>query len=64
MHYSIRIENASPLILNGLAALGTASSPDETPKVLLGIAYRRAEASPCRRAKKPSRPSDSRRGSS
>jgi hypothetical protein len=37
MHYSIRIDNASPLILNGLAAVGTTSSPDETPKVLLGI---------------------------
>ena len=37
MHYSIRIDNASPLILNGLAALGTTSSPDEIPKVLLGI---------------------------
>ncbi len=37
MHYSIRIDNASPLILNGLAAVGTTSGPDETPKVLLGI---------------------------
>ena len=37
MHYSIRIDNASPLILNGLAAVGTTSSPDEIPKVLLGI---------------------------
>jgi hypothetical protein len=36
-HYSIRIENASPLILNGLALVGTTSSPDETAKVLLGI---------------------------
>ena len=37
MHYSVRIDNASPLILNGLAALGTTSSPDEIPKVLPGI---------------------------
>ena len=44
MHYQLRIDNASPLVLNGLAALGTASKPDETPKVLLGSAYRRAGA--------------------
>jgi hypothetical protein len=37
MLYSIRIDNASPLVLNGLAALGTTSKPDETPKVLSGI---------------------------
>ena len=37
MHYEIRIDNASPLVLNGLAALGTLSKLDETPKVLLGI---------------------------
>ena len=37
MHYQIRIDNASPWILNGLAALGAASKPDETPKVLWGI---------------------------
>jgi hypothetical protein len=37
MHYQIRIENASPWILNGLAAVGTASKEDETPKVLWGI---------------------------
>ena len=37
MHYSIRIDNASPLVLNGLAAVGASSPPDETPKVLLGI---------------------------
>jgi hypothetical protein len=36
--YQIRIENASPLILNGLAMLGTASEADEVPKVLSGIA--------------------------
>jgi hypothetical protein len=35
--YQIRIENASPLILNGLAALGTESAKDEAPKVLSGI---------------------------
>ena len=36
-HYEIRIDNASPLVLNGLAALGVASKPDEVPKLLLGI---------------------------
>jgi hypothetical protein len=35
--YMIRIENASPLILNGLALLGTTSKADEEPKVLSGI---------------------------
>ena len=37
MHYQLRIDNASPLVLNGLAAVGTTSKPDETPKVLSGI---------------------------
>jgi hypothetical protein len=37
MHYDLRIDNASPLVLNGLAALGTASKPDDLPKYLLGI---------------------------
>jgi hypothetical protein len=37
MHYSIRIDNASPLILNGLAVLGTESMADETPKIVWGI---------------------------
>jgi hypothetical protein len=37
MHYQIRIDNASPWILNGLAAVGTASEDDETPRVLSGI---------------------------
>jgi hypothetical protein len=35
--YQLRIDNASPLILNGLAVLGTASGPDEAPKVWSGI---------------------------
>jgi hypothetical protein len=35
--YQVRIDNASPLVLNGLALLGTASKDDETPKVLSGI---------------------------
>ena len=35
--YQVRIENASPLVLNGLAVLGTTSKAGETPKVLLGI---------------------------
>jgi hypothetical protein len=37
MHYEIRIDNASPLVLNGLATLGASSSADEVPKVLVGI---------------------------
>ncbi|HEX3450097.1 MAG TPA: hypothetical protein VHS97_17720, partial [Isosphaeraceae bacterium] len=37
MHYQLRIDNASPLVLNGLAALGTTSKPDEMPKILSGI---------------------------
>ena len=32
--YQLRIDNASPLVLNGLAMLGTASKADEMPKVL------------------------------
>jgi hypothetical protein len=32
--YQLRIDNASPLVLNGLAMLGTASKNDEIPKVL------------------------------
>jgi hypothetical protein len=35
--YQIRIENYSPMILNGLALLGTDSPANETPKVLTGI---------------------------
>ncbi len=35
--YQIRIENASPMILNGIALLGTGSPDGETPKVLTGI---------------------------
>ena len=35
--YQLRIENASPLILNGLSMTGPASKPAEEPKVLLGI---------------------------
>jgi hypothetical protein len=35
--YQIRIDNASPLILNGLAAVGAESDADKTPKVLSGI---------------------------
>jgi hypothetical protein len=36
--YQIRVENASPLILNGLAMAGTSSDENESPKVLSGIA--------------------------
>jgi hypothetical protein len=35
--YGLRIDNASPLILNGLAALGSTSGKDDTPRVLSGI---------------------------
>jgi len=35
--YLLRIENASPLILNGLSVMGPESKPAEEPKVLLGI---------------------------
>jgi hypothetical protein len=35
--YGIRIDNASPLVLNGLAVLGRTSQPAETPKLLWGI---------------------------
>ncbi len=35
--YRLRIDNASPLLLNGLAALGTESAKDEVPRVLSGI---------------------------
>jgi hypothetical protein len=35
--YQLRIENASPLILNGIALLGTASKADEVPQILSGI---------------------------
>ena len=37
MHYELRIDNASPMVLNGLAAVGTTSKPDEVAKVLSGI---------------------------
>jgi hypothetical protein len=35
--YKIRIDNASPLLLNGLAVQGTLSTPNDPPKVLAGI---------------------------
>ena len=35
--YQVRIENASPLILNGLAVLGTGDAEGEAPKELSGI---------------------------
>ena len=35
--YQLRIENASPLILNGLSVVGPPSKTVEEPKVLLGI---------------------------
>jgi hypothetical protein len=35
--YQVRIENASPLILNGLAVLGIGTKEGEIPKELLGI---------------------------
>jgi hypothetical protein len=35
--YKIRVENASPLILNGLAIQGAVGQPEDPPKVLAGI---------------------------
>jgi hypothetical protein len=35
--YRIRVENASPLILNGLAIQGAVGQPEDPPKVLAGI---------------------------
>src|SRR5262249_18570873 len=35
--YRVRIENASPWILEGIALVGTASKPDEKPNVLQGL---------------------------
>jgi hypothetical protein len=35
--YRLRIENASPLILNGLAALGMENQKDQAPRVLSGV---------------------------
>jgi hypothetical protein len=35
--HQLKIENASPMILNGIALLGTTSKPDELPKVLSGV---------------------------
>ena len=42
--YQLRIDNASPLVLNGLAMLGTASKADEMPNVLpmISISPRRS----------------------
>ena len=37
MHYQLKIENASPLVLNGFAAVGATSKPEEIAKVLSGI---------------------------
>jgi hypothetical protein len=38
MHYQLRVDNASPLVLNGLAAVGANSGPNASPRVLSGIA--------------------------
>jgi hypothetical protein len=35
--YKLKVENASPLVLNGFAVLGKTSEEGETPKVLSGI---------------------------
>ena len=37
MFYQVRVDNRSPLVLNGVAAVGAASGPDATPRVLSGI---------------------------
>ena len=35
--YRLRIDNASPMLLNGVAALGMESGKDELPRVLSGV---------------------------
>ena len=40
--YQVRIDNASPLVLNGLAVLGTETKTEEQPKELSGICIRPA----------------------
>ena len=35
--YQVRIDNASPLVLNGLAVLGTETKTEEQPKELSGV---------------------------
>ena len=35
--YRLRIDNASPMLLNGVAALGMESGKDEEPRVLSGV---------------------------
>jgi hypothetical protein len=37
MHYQLCIDNGSPLVLNGLAAVGVTSGPDTAPRILSGI---------------------------
>ena len=46
--YQLRIDNASPLVLNGLAILGTVSKADEVPKVLqmISVSPRRSLSVP------------------
>ena len=36
-YYELRVDNGSPLVLNGVAAVGEATGPDATPRVLSGI---------------------------
>jgi hypothetical protein len=36
-YYQLRFDNGSPLVLNGVAAVGAASGPDATPRVLSGV---------------------------
>jgi hypothetical protein len=46
--YQLRIDNASPLVLNGLAIVGTVSKADEVPKVLpmISVSARRSLSVP------------------
>lgn len=48
--YQLRIDNASPLVLNGLAMVGTASKADEVPNVLpmISVSPRRSLNVPTR----------------
>jgi hypothetical protein len=42
--YQLRVDNASPWILNGIAVVGTVSKPDDTPQILpmLSVSPRRS----------------------
>ena len=47
--YQVQVDNASPLILNGIAILGSTSSPTEAPERRLGHLCLAAAGAPCSR---------------